>query len=32
MKALPTLGFSEAIKQASGRLFDFKGRSHRSEF
>ena len=32
MKALPTLGFSEAVKRASGRLFDFKGRSRRSEF
>lgn len=32
MKALPTLGFTEAIKLASGRILDFKGRSRRSEF
>ncbi len=32
MKELPTLGFTEAIKLASGRIFDFKGRSRRSEF
>ena len=32
MKTLPTLGFTEAIKLASGRILDFKGRSRRSEF
>ena len=32
MKQLPTLGFTEAIKLASGRILDFKGRSRRSEF
>lgn len=32
MKELPTLGFTEAIKLASGRILDFKGRSRRSEF
>ncbi|MGM9701806.1 MAG: DUF805 domain-containing protein [Prevotella sp.] len=29
---IPTLGFAEACRQASGRLFDFRGRSRRSEF
>ena len=32
MKELPTLGFAEAIKLASSRILDFKGRSRRSEF
>ena len=32
MKALPQLGFLEAVKLASSRIFDFKGRSRRSEF
>ena len=32
MKELPTLGFTEAVKLASGRILDFKGRSRRSEF
>ena len=32
MKALPQLGFVEAIRLASGRILDFKGRSRRSEF
>ena len=32
MRALPQLGFVEAIKLASGRILDFKGRSRRSEF
>ena len=32
MRALPQLGFLEAIKLASGRILDFKGRSRRSEF
>ena len=32
MQQLPTLGFTEAIKLASGRILDFKGRSRRSEF
>jgi len=32
MKELPTLGFTEAIKLASSRILDFKGRSRRSEF
>ncbi|WP_028902610.1 MULTISPECIES: DUF805 domain-containing protein [unclassified Prevotella] len=32
MKELPTLGFVEAIKLASSRILDFKGRSRRSEF
>ena len=31
-KALPQLGFVEAVKLASGRLMDFSGRSRRSEF
>lgn len=31
-KELPQLGMVEAIKLASGRLMDFKGRSRRSEF
>ena len=32
MKALPQLGFVEAVKLASSRIMDFKGRSRRSEF
>ena len=32
MKALPQLGFLEAVKLASSRILDFKGRSRRSEF
>ena len=32
MRALPSLGFMEAIKLASSRYLDFKGRSRRSEF
>ena len=32
MKQLPTLGFVEAVKLASSRILDFKGRSRRSEF
>ena len=32
MRALPSLGFGEAIKLASSRLLDFNGRSRRSEF
>ena len=32
MKALPQLGFIEAVKLASSRILDFKGRSRRSEF
>lgn len=32
MKELPTLGFTEAVKLASSRILDFKGRSRRSEF
>ena len=32
MKALPQLGFVEAIRLASSRILDFKGRSRRSEF
>ena len=32
MKALPSLGFLEAVKLASSRIMDFKGRSRRSEF
>ena len=32
MRALPQLGFVEAVKLASGRILDFKGRSRRSEF
>lgn len=32
MKQLPTLGFGEAVKLASSRITDFKGRSRRSEF
>jgi len=32
MRALPQLGFLEAIKLASSRILDFKGRSRRSEF
>ena len=32
MKELPTLGFIEAVKLASSRILDFKGRSRRSEF
>ena len=31
-KMTPQLGFGEAVKLASGRLVDFKGRSRRSEF
>jgi uncharacterized membrane protein YhaH (DUF805 family) len=31
-KVRPQLGFGEALKLASGRLTDFKGRSRRSEF
>lgn len=31
-KVKPQLGFSEALKLASGRIGDFKGRSRRSEF
>lgn len=31
-KVLPQLGFGEAVKLASSRLSDFKGRSRRSEF
>ena len=31
MTALPSLGFVEAIKLASSRILDFKGRSRRSE-
>ena len=32
MRELPSLGFIEAVKLASGRILDFKGRSRRSEF
>ena len=32
MRALPQLGFVEAVKLASSRILDFKGRSRRSEF
>ena len=32
MQALPQLGFVEAVKLASSRILDFKGRSRRSEF
>ena len=32
MRALPQLGFVEAVRLASGRILDFKGRSRRSEF
>ncbi|MBO6032315.1 MAG: DUF805 domain-containing protein, partial [Prevotella sp.] len=32
MRALPQLGFAEAVKLASSRILDFKGRSRRSEF
>lgn len=32
MRPLPTLGFAEAIKLGSSRIWDFKGRSRRSEF
>ena len=32
MRALPQLDFIEAIKLASSRILDFKGRSRRSEF
>ncbi|MBP5778122.1 MAG: DUF805 domain-containing protein [Prevotella sp.] len=32
MKQLPTLGFIQAVKLASSRILDFKGRSRRSEF
>ena len=32
MRALPQLGFVEAIRLASSRILDFKGRSRRSEF
>jgi uncharacterized membrane protein YhaH (DUF805 family) len=32
MRTLPSLGFVEAIKLASSRILDFKGRSRRSEF
>ena len=31
-RALPQLGFVEAVKLAAGRLLDFNGRSRRSEF
>ena len=32
MRELPSLGFVEAVKLASSRILDFKGRSRRSEF
>ena len=32
MKALPQLGFVDAIRLASSRILDFQGRSRRSEF
>ncbi|MBQ7512703.1 MAG: DUF805 domain-containing protein [Prevotella sp.] len=32
MNALPSLGFTEAIKTVAQRMNDFKGRSRRSEF
>ena len=32
MRALPQLGFVEAVRLASSRILDFKGRSRRSEF
>ena len=32
MKELPSLGFIEAVKLASSRILEFKGRSRRSEF
>ena len=32
MRALPSLGFVEAIELSSSRILDFKGRSRRSEF
>ena len=32
MRALPQLGFAEAVKLASSRILDFKGHSRRSEF
>ena len=32
MRALPQLGFVEAVKLASSHILDFKGRSRRSEF
>ena len=32
MRELPSLGFVEAVKLASGRILDFKGRSRRSGF
>lgn len=32
IRMIPTLGFAEACRQASGRLFDFRGRSRRSEY
>ena len=32
MRELPSLGFVEAVKLASGRILEFKGRSRRSEF
>ena len=32
MRALPSLGFVEAIKLASSRILDFNSRSRRSEF
>ena len=32
MRELPSLGFVEAVKLASNRILDFKGRSRRSEF
>ena len=32
MRVLPHLGFVEAVKLASSRILDFKGRSRRSEF
>ena len=32
MRELPSLGFIEAVKLASSRILEFKGRSRRSEF
>ena len=32
MRELPSLGFVEAVKLASSRILEFKGRSRRSEF
>jgi len=32
MNALPSLGFTEAVKTVTSRMNDFKGRSRRSEF